>query len=30
MRGVLASTAALVAAPEPVRRQRPRHCPEGQ
>ncbi|TWG07376.1 hypothetical protein FHX80_115881 [Streptomyces brevispora] len=30
MRGVMASTAALVAAPDPVRRQRPRHCPEGQ
>ncbi|WP_326589358.1 site-specific integrase [Streptomyces brevispora] len=26
----MASTAALVAAPDPVRRQRPRHCPEGQ
>lgn len=30
MRGVMASTAALVAAPDPVRRQRPHHCPDGQ
>lgn len=30
MRGAMASAAVLVAAPDPVRRQRPRHCPEGQ
>jgi Site-specific recombinase XerD len=30
MRGGPTSTAALLAAPAPIRRQRPRHCPDGE